>query len=38
MPRGIAEGEEVSYQVNQTFLKMNLNAYGEVDDDVEEAE
>lgn len=38
VPRGIAEGEEVSYQVNQTFLKMNLNAYGEVDDDVEEAE
>jgi hypothetical protein len=38
IPRGFAEGESVSYQVNQTFLERNLSAYGEVDDDVEERE
>jgi hypothetical protein len=36
IPRGFAEGEEVAYQVNQTFLERNRSAYGEVDDDVEE--
>jgi hypothetical protein len=38
IPPGVADGEEVEYQVNQTFLERQRELFGESDDDSEEVE
>jgi hypothetical protein len=38
IPPGIADGEAVEYQVNQTFLEQQLELFGEPDDESEEVD
>jgi hypothetical protein len=38
IPPGVAEGEAVEYQVNQTFLEQQLELFGELDDESEEVD
>jgi hypothetical protein len=38
IPPGVAEGEAVEYQVNQTFLEQQLELFGEFDDESEEVD
>lgn len=38
IPPGVADGESVEYQVNQTFLEQQLELFGELDDEFEEVD